>query len=564
MLGSTKNLMMALKPKERRSLLVILMMLLIAVGFETISVAVVLPMLTTLTKISTVDQAAIDKITFFQFYGNSAIVIGSIALMTVFLLKALYLTLNTWVQKGFTTGLEYRISSDLFSGYVSQPYLFHLNSNSSELVRRSNSASVISTGYVEPLLTIIGEGSVVIAILIFIVIKNPIATLVSGIGASALLFGFQMVSRRIVNQFAEARENDEIVRVKTINEGLMGIREMKVFNKTSFYVSRYNKSALNVSKANRTFSTVLNAPRNFLEPIFLVFVSISVTVSLWINTGSENLIANVGLLAAAGYRVMPSVNQIFSAIHTARFHSPIIQKIIKDLNLEPSLEIRTKHIAVSESITEYFEVNSLSYNFPGQPKYLFRDLSFTVKRGEILGIKGESGAGKSTLINVLIGLLAPSSGSINFYSHNNGGSGKPQNSIVGYVPQEIFLLDETIRRNIAFGEDESEIDENYVVKAVDACALRELIDSLPNGLNTRIGERGVRLSGGQRQRIGIARALYINPRVLILDESTSALDSETETSVMQSVENLSQNFCTIIVSHRESTLAMCNKVIELV
>ena len=564
MLGSIRNLMMVLKPKERRRLFAILMMLLIAVGFETVSVAVVLPILTTLTKISSVDQAAIDEIEFLNLYGNSAILIGSSALITLFLLKAMYLTFNTWVQKGFTTGLDYRVSSELFSGYVSQPYLFHLNSNSSELVRRSNSASVISTGYVEPLLTIIGEGSVVIAILVFIAIKNPIATLVSGIGASVILFSFQMATRRIVSQFAEARENDEIVRVKTINEGLMGIREMKVFKKTSFYVSRYNKSAINVSKANRTFSTVLNAPKNFLEPIFLVFLSISVAVSLWVNTGSENLIANVGLLAAAGYRVMPSVNQIFSAIHTARFNSPVILKIIEDLKLDTSLENRVKNIVVNESITEYFEVNLLSYNFPGQSRSLFRDLSFTVKRGEILGIKGESGAGKSTLINVLIGLLAPSSGSINFYTHNNGSSEKSLNPIVGYVPQEIFLLDETILRNIAFGEDESEINKNNVIKAVNACALDELIDSLPNGLDTNIGERGVRLSGGQRQRIGIARALYVNPRVLILDESTSALDSETEFSIMQSVENLSQNFCTIIVSHRESTLAMCNKVIELV
>ena len=556
--------MMVLQPKERRRLFAILMMLLIAVGFETISVAVVLPMLTTLTKISSVDQAAIDEIEFFNLYGNSAILIGSSALITLFLLKAMYLTFNTWVQKGFTTGLDYRISSDLFSGYVSQPYLFHLNSNSSELVRRSNSASVISTGYVEPLLTIIGEGSVIIAILIFIAIKNPIATLISGFGASAILFSFQVTTRRIVNQFAEARENDEIIRVKTINEGLMGIREMKVFKKTSFYVSRYNLSASNVSKANRTFSTVLNAPKNFLEPIFLIFLSISVIVSLWVNKGRENLIANVGLLAAAGYRVMPSVNQIFSAVHTARFNSPIIQKIIKDLKMDARLENRAENIAVNESITEYFEVNLLSYNFPGQSKSLFRDVSFTVKRGEILGIKGESGAGKSTLINVLIGLLAPSSGTINFYGNNIDSSGKSKNLIVGYVPQEIFLLDETILRNVAFGEDDSKINEDYVAKAVDACALRDLIDSLPNGLDTKIGERGVRLSGGQRQRIGIARALYINPRVLILDESTSALDSETEFSIMQSVEALSQNFCTIIVSHRESTLAMCNKVIELV
>jgi ABC-type multidrug transport system fused ATPase/permease subunit len=279
-----------------------------------------------------------------------------------------------------------------------------------------------------------------------------------------------------------------------------------------------------------------------------------------IGNGLSEVLPALGLFGAASFRILPAVNQIIGSFQMINRSRPILSRLSQDLALgvEQTDNSEREDIEFSK-----LEILDLKFNYDGNQSETLAGVSVFIRRGEAVGLVGQSGSGKSTLVDVLLGFLTPQAGSVLVNGTSIESSLQWWRSRVGYVPQSIFLTDDTLRRNVAFGLPEDEIDENAVHAALRSAQLEEFVGSLPEGINTMVGERGVRLSGGQRQRIGIARALYNNPEVLVLDEATSSLDTETEHGVMQAVQALQGDKTVVIVAHRLSTVEYCDRLYRL-
>jgi ABC-type multidrug transport system fused ATPase/permease subunit len=283
---------------------------------------------------------------------------------------------------------------------------------------------------------------------------------------------------------------------------------------------------------------------------------------LALGRASESLLPLLALFAGGAFRLMPAINRITFAFQSLRMGRPIVEvlqaNVLRNVFIKPNTQ-DTAPIRLQHSIR--FE--DVSYSYPTAEKSVLEGLSFEIEKGSQVGIVGTTGAGKSTLVDILLGLLKPARGRVTVDGEDISSNLRSWQNLVGYVPQTIYLLDSSIRANVAFGVTENEVDDKKVFRALDLAQLREFVDELPNGMNEFVGERGVRLSGGQRQRIGIARALYLDPQVLVFDEATSALDEETENDVMKSVEYLRNNRTVLIVTHRLSALQKCDRVITI-
>jgi ABC-type multidrug transport system fused ATPase/permease subunit len=297
---------------------------------------------------------------------------------------------------------------------------------------------------------------------------------------------------------------------------------------------------------------------------FIAVSALGVLVVIMLKQGktAESIMPTVGLFAAAAFRMMPSANRIFSSSQSLRYALPVLQNLYSETVLLNQFQHGRGHIVPLRFFGQ-IQLNAVSYCYPGEKDPSISDISLTINRGDSIGFIGGSGAGKSTLVNIILGLLTPSKGRILVRGQDIQVSLRDWRSIVGYVPQSIFLTDDTLRRNIAFGLPEDQIDDAAIERAVHAAQLEAFIDNLSNGLDTFVGERGARLSGGQLQRIGIARALYHDPQVLVLDEATSALDNATEKGVMEAIRALRGDKTILIVAHRLSTVVDCDFLYRL-
>jgi ABC-type multidrug transport system fused ATPase/permease subunit len=303
-------------------------------------------------------------------------------------------------------------------------------------------------------------------------------------------------------------------------------------------------------------------PKIWLEFVAVIALAVLVIAILFQNKDYGTILPTLGLFAVAAFRMIPSAIKILNAVQNIRYNEVSINIIYEDLKLEiPELVLSTSEIIKFKSL----EVKLLNFSYPDSSNLVLNNISFKIQKGQSIGIVGKSGSGKSTLVDILLGLLTPTNGEIVINNENINDSKlnlRGWQNAIGYVPQSIYLTDDTLRKNIAFGLPNNKIDDNAIIQAVKNAQLDEFIKSLPEGLDTQVGERGVRLSGGQRQRIGIARALYHNPSVLVLDEATSALDNSTEEAVMKCIENL-KNKTIIIVAHRLTTVKNCDFIIRL-
>ena len=356
---------------------------------------------------------------------------------------------------------------------------------------------------------------------------------------------------------------------KWLLQAIQGIKELKVTTKEDFFEKKYNEFGTRYVTANRRNSVLNSIPRFLIEAISMSLVFIMVAVLIYMGVDIQLLIPVLSAVAVAALRLLPSVNRISSALSSISYNEPMLDKLIENLrtvsgkadvnlvmNLEDDKDGASKgHISrLKEKIT----FDNISYRYPNTETFILDNANMTIEKGESIGLVGPSGSGKTTSVDILLGLLQPQSGrvlidGIDICSDMNGWLGQ-----LGYIPQSIFMLDDSIRANVAFGEEV--ISDEEVWRALKDAALDDFVKSLPKGLDTQIGERGVRLSGGQRQRIGIARALYHDPDILFFDEATSALDNETEAEIMESVNRLQGRKTLIIIAHRLTTIASCDHI----
>ena len=527
---------------------------------ETFSLGLVVPVVGLLVKPNYVQSfPAIDN-----FLGHPSevqfAVIAMTSLVVIYFLKSAFLVWSAWIQSGFSLGITARIGRELFENYLHQPYPFHLQRNSSVLIRNSQSSTALMGGVFDPMLSIMTDSLVTLGLFSLLIKLEPIGSLttLAVFGLSAFLFRRFTSSR--IKKWGEAQNNFRRMIIQHLQQGLGGVKDVKILGREEYFISEYSDQLIGSAAVVRRYNVSQMMPRTGLE--ILTITGLAVLVSTMVVSGEDlsNVLPVLGLFGAAAFRLVPAVSRMVTMVQTIAINRPIVNELFHDLSLRATnLPRRQDH----DGFAQVVEVNDLSFKYETAPTNALSNVSLRVKRGEAVGLVGPSGSGKSTLVDVLLGLLAPASGAVLVDGTNVQNRIRWWQDQIGYVPQSIFLTDDTLRRNVAFGLPKSAIDDAAVDAAIRAAQLEEFVKTLPLGLETVVGERGVRLSGGQRQRIGIARALYHNPDVLVLDEATSSLDTETEHGVMQAVQALQGDKTVIIVAHRLSTVEYCDRLYRL-
>lgn len=484
-----------------------------------------------------------------------------------YLFKNMILLLQSYIQNRFVYRYQAVISRNLLHSYLHGPYIFHLQRNTAELLRNlTQSMGTMFGNGVIPFISFVTELLVVISISTLLFMFEPAVTIYALLIFGGLTLLFYKQVRKKITQYGNRVNDSSTQIILWANQSLCGIKEIKLFGRESFFLNSFAKSRFDNAKYNIYFGTIQKMPRLFLEVLLVGGILLVIIVVISRNDNPVSLIQVLTLFAMASIRLMPSANQIVSSLNSMRFGTSAVNDIYSDIVLfrtnnghDEGDQRRNDKLDFSHDI----RITGLSFQYPDANGPVLNNINFSIKYGTSVAFVGPSGSGKTTLIDIILGLLSPTKGNllvdgIEISQDNNNLISWQKN--IGFIPQDIYLIDDTLRRNIAFGLDDGNIDDMRVSEVIKQAHLEDLVKILPEGVNTNIGERGCRLSGGQRQRVGIARALYNNPKVLIMDEATSSLDNQTESEISRAIEELQGEKTVIIIAHRLSTVKKCDKL----
>lgn len=559
--GKTRAL---LTPAERKASIAMLVLMLIGMVLETMGIGLVIPVVTLM-----IEGDALTKFPLLASWAEALhvisqgalIILAMIALVIVYFAKNLYLAFLIWKQTSFALDIQASLSRRIFALYLRQPYTFHLQRNSAQLVRNITGEVTIFSGVISSLLLLLTECFVLVGIALLLLLIEPVGVTAIVVVLGGAAWVFHRLTRSRISRWGGERQYHEGLRIQHLQQGLGGAKDVKLLGREKDFLTRFDYHNRKSTRVWKLQTTLQGMPRLMFE--MLAITGLAVLVITMLNQGREmsSLVPVLGLFGASAFRLMPSVNRILGSIQNVRYNLPALNHLYEEslLQVPPqNTERANKHAAFQREIKIY----EVGYVYHLAKKPALHGVSLEIRKGELIGLIGTSGSGKSTLVDLVLGLLPPSEGRIEVDGLDVQTHLREWQDQIGYVPQSIYLTDDSLRRNIAFGLADEEIDEAAVVRAISAAQLMEFVNGLPEGLDTVVGERGVRLSGGQRQRIGIARALYHNPSVLVFDEATSALDIATESSVMEVITELKGSKTMILVAHRLSTVERCDRLFK--
>jgi ABC-type multidrug transport system fused ATPase/permease subunit len=558
-----KKIFTLLSPFERKQAWRLLILMFVGAILETASVGLIVPAINLMSQEKPSSSPWLSNV--LVFFGNpnpdQLIVLGVTLLLGIYSVKTIFLVYLIWKQNVFIFGVRSALSQRLFSGYLHQPWSFHLQRNSAQLINTlTNETNQFGSSALYPTLILLTEILVLIGICTLLIYTEPLGAmmLVSVLGLA--LWVFHRLTRNHLVRWGKARQFHEGLRVQHVQQGLGGAKEVKLAGREVEFLERYNHQNINIARVMQLQSTLQQIPRLWLELLAVAGLALLVFIMMAQGKSPASVFATLGLFAGAAFRLLPSASRIMGAIQNLRYSGSVVDFLCKEIViLEQQHKENRKPLSFQDSIA----LEGICYQYPSASVASITGITLTISRGDCIGLIGGSGAGKSTLVDVILGLLSPTSGQVKVDGIDIQTSLRGWQDQIGYVPQSIFLTDDTLRRNVAFGLPDSQIDDSEVQRAIRMAQLEEFVNGLPDGMQTIVGERGVRLSGGQRQRIGIARALYSDPPVLVLDEATSALDMETEEGVMSALNALLGKKTIIIIAHRLSTVACCDRLYRL-
>jgi ABC-type multidrug transport system fused ATPase/permease subunit len=549
-------LLSVLNRKEKLQLIAVFVLTLIGVVVETLSIGLVLPFVAALTG----DFSSEARPWIPAFLGDldqvQLVRLSMFAIVVLYVLKNLFVIWSQWIQSGIKLQISARLSQDLFASYLRKDFEFHMKTNSSIILRNCQNAAVVLAGVIEPVLTIVSDVLVTAALVTLLVYVEPVGTLVT---VSMFVFyavSFDRFSRQRLRLWGTIRQKHSGLLIKHQQQGLGAIKEIKIMRIEDAFLRQHQESLLTHARVTRRFVLLNVVPRVSLEVVTIIGIAVLVFLFSAKDDGFTDVLPILGLFAVSALRIQPAVTRVVANRNAITYNRPIVDELYGDFDVPGKT---TTAISSTVRFSNEIELDRVTFNYETSTIPVLKDFSLKIRHGEIIGISGSSGSGKTTLMDLLLGLIKPSSGSIrvdgvDIFSDLGGWQEQ-----VGFVSQSVYLLDDSIDANIALGVPRSEIDQQRITDVLKEVDLWEFVERLPNGVNTNVGERGTRLSGGQLQRIGIARALYRKPSILFLDESTSALDSVTEESVMVSILRLARTMTIVIVAHRESTLQHCSR-----
>lgn len=563
----TKLLSLLTRNEQKQAMLLVGMILIMAF-FDVLGVASILPFMAVLASPELVHTNlvlnAVYKTASYIGINTTEQFLFVLGVLVLILLvtSLLFKIITVYAQTRFALMREYSIGKRLIEGYLHQPYSWFLNRHSADLGKTilSQVNAVIQYGML-PLMTLMAQGAVALALLILLLIVDPLLAFGVGIVLGlAYVSVFVMMSGRLKRLGQACFDADE-ERFSSVNEAFGAAKELKVGGLEQAYIQRFAVPAEIYAKSQATASVISQLPRYALEVIAFGGMLLIMLYLMAQNGSFAAAVPIIALYAFAGYRLMPALQQIYGAFTQLRFIGPALEALHKDLSDLQLSEVQqgcVKQLQLTQSI----KLNQVSYSYPNAQQSILNNINLIIPAHSTVGFVGATGSGKTTTVDIILGLLEPQAGTISIDGQViTTANRRAWQSAIGYVPQQIYLADDSVAANIAFGVTVKDIDQKAVERAAKIANLHEfIIDDLPLGYSTTVGERGVRLSGGQRQRIGIARALYHNPQVLILDEATSALDNLTEQAVIEAVNNLGHQITIIMVAHRLSTIKSCDNI----
>lgn len=494
-----------------------------------------------------------------SFFDSSIIVLGSIIIL-IFAIKAIFLLFFNYFELSLKKKMKLIVSEELILSYLKKPFIFFINNNSSKLTKNIITEVDHSVNFVAALIHISREVSVVFALLFVMMFFEPVLALTVFVIILILVTTFLMSTDSKLKIIAKKRWIIYGEVFKSVGTIFGGIKDIKIFKKEQPFIKRFLNSKKDYEEVMQISEFIRRLPKIILELISIIFLIGLTIIFLKGDKNILNLIPLLSLIAVVVIRFLPSFNTIAAELTHIKVYKLAFENVTQEIiNIKNSSNGATRNIDYFNDETNAVKLRDLNFNYISEEKIIpsLRNFNIEVKKNSMTGIIGKSGAGKSTLINIILGLLTPQSGSVQLQKYKN--SNKDLQSI-SYVPQDIFLVDDTLKNNIAFGLDNNEIDENKVMLCIQEAGLTDFLEIHKEGLNMMIGEKGIKLSGGERQRLGIARALYVRPEILILDEATSSLDNETEKKVMKTIQNLKSKCTIIIIAHRLSTIENCDDV----
>lgn len=496
------------------------------------------------------------------------IMVCSGGLFVLYLIKNTYMAWETKLQIDFCMKNQIKFSTEIMSNYLCKSYMFHMAHNSATLLRNvNNGGQAIYSYMLISTFTLLTELITAFSIWLMLVLVDAFtAVVVAGI-MGAMIYAIIKAFRRNINEQASIQNDFAAGYIKCVSQSLGAIKETKVMRTERYFLEKFTNTYQQYGDANRKYLFISQLPRMIIETLVVSGILLMIIVKLAMGTVSEDIVPLLGMLALAAFRLMPSANRIVNLYNSIKFQQPLFYELYPEL-----MEIKERQKSNKESyylsaqpklkFQDAINVENLRFVYPKGREYVLRNVSFRIGKGDFAGIIGPSGAGKTTFVDILLGLLKPSDGNIKVDGQDIFDNIRSWQANLAYVPQSIYLIDGSVKENIALGVAPEDIDNARIEKSLHMAELYDFVSDLPEGMETRVGERGVKLSGGQRQRIGIARALYQQPEVLILDEATSALDNDTEKSITDTILKLKGQITIIAIAHRLSTLAECDYKIE--
>ena len=487
-------------------------------------------------------------------------------MIAVFVIKNLYLYLQQKAVYAFVYRNQFSTSERMMRNFVRRDYEYYLNADTA-VVQRSITSDVNNMyALILSILQLISDGFVSMCVCAFCLAQSGLMTIILAAVLVVLLAIIKKVLKPVMYKAGKDNQDYYSGLYKWISQSVLGIKEVKIFGREKYFVDSYNACGNGYVNAVQKYSLYNSIPKLLIEAVCVTVMMIYMIVMIALGRSSESLISDFATLAAAALVLLPAVNRINNQINSMAYFEPFLMNVSDNLQEdidESNTDMTFATDAPKLPITKNIEFDGITYSYPGSDVKILDKADFEVPIGSSIGIVGTTGSGKSTLVDIMLGLLKPSEGIIKADGVDIRDNYRGFLKNVGYIPQMIFMLDDTIRNNVAFGVAPEDQDENRIWEALKEAALDDFVRSLPEGLDTGIGERGIRISGGQRQRIGIARALYDDPEVLILDEATSALDNETENLIMESINRFMGRKTLVIVAHRLQTIEKCDMVFRV-
>ena len=565
-----KKLRYVFDRKDKIKLVGLAILMVIGSVLELLAVAVFNPFIEVLMQTSSIEDDSFLKLFFTHIHLNGIeqyLVVLSALIAVIYLVKNIYLSFLQNVILSFSYTTRMNLATRLLTTYMNEPYTFHLSKNIAEMQRCLQSDTSQFMSLINSCLQLTVEMVTCLALAAYLFHTSHSITVVIGVLLLLCIGLFFMISKKVSSRLGRQNENYNAKLFQWINQSLGGIKELKILQREEYFIDSYKTNYKKLIWGARVNELIAALPKYIVETVAMVGLVFAIIIKLLFGHGAlETFIPQIAVFAVAAFRLLPSVGRVNAYINSIMYNKASLDMIyddLKEIDSEPVQEIEWQEKKEKWIFTKGVTVEHVSYHYPDSDVEVLHDISLEIPKGKTVALIGPSGAGKTTLADIILGLLPPVSGVVRMDQHNVYENLRSWREKLGYIPQSIYLSDDTIRNNVAFGIYEAQIDDNAIWKALEKAQLKEFVQGLENGLDTYVGDRGVRLSGGQRQRIGIARALYHDPEILVLDEATSALDSSTEQAVMESIESLQGLKTMIIIAHRLMTIKNADLVYEV-